>query len=306
MGRANFLSEKNLPPLKSNMFIKRNILKKIYQKRPADSKKYDFGILLVIGGSEFYSGSPALAGLAAFRAGVDMVRIIAPKRAADIAASFSPNLAAYPLEGNWLESKHLATLLEMTKSAQAISNGKTALVIGGGIGRSEETRKVIIDFLSQIEVPAVIDADGIYCLAKKIEVIFQKPFLITPHAYEFFILTGKKILNLALKEKIQLVKKEAQRLKTTILLKGRIDIISDGKRVALNKTGSPYLTKGGTGDTLAGIAGAILSRGNDPFQAASVAAYINGLAGEKAAKKLGESLLATDLIEEISNVLPRY
>ena len=82
--------------------VTKNILKKIYKVRPPESKKYDFGLLIVIGGSEFYSGSPALSAMAAFRAGVDMVRIIAPKRAADIIASFSPDLAAYPLEGKWL------------------------------------------------------------------------------------------------------------------------------------------------------------------------------------------------------------
>ena len=91
--------------------VTKDILKNIYKERLADSKKYDFGLLIVIGGSDFYSGSPALSAMAAFKSGVDMVRIIAPKRAADIIASFSPNLAAYPLEGNWLERKHLATLL---------------------------------------------------------------------------------------------------------------------------------------------------------------------------------------------------
>ena len=80
-----------------------SILKQIYRERPADVKKYDYGLLLIIGGSEFYSGAPALSAMAAFRAGVDMARIVAPKRAADIIASFSPTLAAYPLEGKWLK-----------------------------------------------------------------------------------------------------------------------------------------------------------------------------------------------------------
>ena len=115
--------------------VTKNILKNIYKERPADVRKYDFGLLLVIGGSEFYSGSPALSALAAFKSGVDMVRIIAPKRAADIIASFSPNLAAYPLEGNWLTKKHLATLISMTESAKAVSRGNAAVVIGGGMGR---------------------------------------------------------------------------------------------------------------------------------------------------------------------------
>jgi len=286
--------------------VTKNIVKNIYKERPKDSKKYDFGLLIVIGGSDFYSGSPALSALAAFKSGVDMVRIIAPKRAADIIASFSPNLAAYPLEGNWLERKHLATLISMTESAKAVSYGKTAVVIGGGMGRTEETQNAILEYLEEVSVPVVIDADAIHALGKKPGIISGKPFLVTPHTYEFFVLTGKEIYKLSDEEKIKAVQEEAARLQTTILLKGAIDIISDGKEVALNKTGTPLMIVGGTGDTLAGVAGALVARRIDPFTAAQAAAFINGLAGEFAGKKLGESMTATDLIEEIPNVLPKF
>jgi len=286
--------------------VTEDILKNIYKPRPAETRKYDFGLLLVIGGSEFYSGSPALSSLAAFRAGVDMVRIIAPKRAADIIASFTPDLAAYPLKGDWLIKEHLATLISMTESAKAVARGKTAVVIGGGAGRTEKTQSAILEYLSQISVPCVIDADAIHALGKNPGIISAKPFLITPHTYEFFVLTNREIYKLTEEEKIKAVQEEANRLQTTILLKGPTDIISDGKELALNKTGSPLMTVGGMGDTLAGIAGALLARGVSPFEAGQAAAYINGLAGELAAKKLGESVMATDLINEISNVLPKF
>lgn len=283
--------------------VNKNILKNIYKTRPQDSKKYDYGLLLVIGGSDFYSGSPAFSALAAFRTGVDMVQIIAPKRAADIIASFTPDLAAYPLKGNWLTKEHLSTLLSMTESAKAVAPGKAALVIGGGMGRSEETQAAILEYLSQVSIPAVIDADGIHAVAKNPEIISGKPFLFTPHAYEFFILTGKETGKLPLEEKIKTVQEEAERLGTTILLKGRIDIISDGKKVAISKTGSPTMTVGGTGDTLAGIAGALLARGVSPFETGQAAAFINGVAGQLAAKKLGEGAVATDIIKLIPEVI---
>lgn len=283
--------------------VTKNILKNIYKERPVNVRKYDFGLLLVIGGSEFYSGSPALSTLAAFKSGVDMVRIIAPKRAADIIASFSPNLAAYPLEGKWLTKKHLATLISMTESAKTVARGNAAVVIGGGLGRSEETQEAVLEYLSQISLPVVIDADAIHAVGKNPEAVSGKPFLITPHTYEFFVLTKKEIYQLPEGEKIKMVQEEASRLQTTILLKGKIDIISDGKEVALNKTGSSLLTVGGTGDTLAGIAGALMARGVSSFEAAQAAAYINGLAGELAGKKLGESVMATDLIKAIPEVL---
>ncbi len=283
--------------------VSKNILKNIYKARPSGVHKYDFGLLLVIGGSEYYSGSPALSALSAFRAGVDMVRIIAPRRAADIIASFSPNLATLPLEGKWLEGEHLPTLIGMTKSAQAVAKGKSAVVIGGGIGRTEETQAAVCEYLSQVAVPLVLDADAIHAVAERPEVFKGKDFLFTPHGYEFFVLTGKEVIGKSDAEKIKIVREEAKRLQTTILLKGKTDIISNGGKTMVNKEGSSKLTVGGTGDTLAGIAGALMARGTDVFQAACAAAYINGSAGKLAAQKFGESVLATDLIEEIPKAI---
>jgi len=283
--------------------VTKNILKDIYKPRPAEVIKYDYGLLLVIGGSEFYSGSPALSALAAFKSGVDMVRILAPRRAADIIASFSPNLAAYPLEGKYFDKEDLATVISMTESAKAVARGNTAVVIGGGMGRSKEVQETILEYLEQVSVPVVIDADAIHAVGKKPEIAVGKPFLFTPHTYEFFVLTGKEVYKLPEEEKIKAVQEEAARLQTTILLKGPIDIISDGKEVALNKTGSPFMSKGGCGDTLAGICGALMARGIDPFTAAQAAAYINGKAGEIVAQRLKEGLLATELIEAIPEVL---
>jgi len=281
----------------------KDILKEIYKPRNKESKKYDFGLLTIIGGSEFYSGSPALSSLAAFRAGVDMVRIIAPKRAADIIASFTPDLAAYPLEGTHISKDHLATMLSLTESAKEVAGGKTAVVIGGGTGRTRETQEVILEYLSKIQVPVVIDADAIHALAQNPGVIAGKNFLITPHSYEFFILTKKNIQKLSDEEKIKTVEAEAERLKTTILLKGKLDIISNGKETATGDLGNPYMTVGGTGDTLAGIAGAILARGINPFIAAQGAVYINGKAGEVASQKKKDGFIATDLISVIPEVI---
>jgi len=283
--------------------VTKEILKNIYKPRPSNAKKYDFGLLSVIGGSDFYSGSPALSAMAAFRAGVDMVRIIAPKRAADIIASFSPNLAAYPLDDKWLTKQHLAVLISMTESAKAVARGNAAVVIGGGMGRTEETQSAILEYLDYIQVPAVIDADAIHAVGKKPEIISGKNFLVTPHTYEFFVLTGKEVYKLSDEEKIKVVQEEADRLKTTILLKGELDIISNGKEVATGRVGTPYMTVGGCGDTLAGICGALLSRGVNIFEAAQAGVYINGKAGEIAAEKLGEGMMATDLIEAIPEAI---
>jgi NAD(P)H-hydrate epimerase len=285
--------------------VNKDILKKFFEPRPDGVyfPKYTFGLLLVIGGGEFYSGSPALSAQAAFNTGVDMVQIIAPQRAADIIASFSPDLAAFPLKGDRLEKEHLATLMTFTESAKDVSKGNVAVVIGGGMGRSDETKETIRDYLSQIDIPAVIDASAIYALENNPQMVKGKPFLITPHAYEFFVLTKKSLSGFSHEERVVMVQEEAARLQTTFFFKDKPDIISNGKDVALNKAGSPYMSVGGTGDTLAGICGALLARKIDPFEAAQAAAFISGKAGELAAKKLKESLVATEVIKAIPDVL---
>lgn len=277
----------------------KDILKEIYKPRDPNSRKYDFGLVLVIGGSQFYSGSPALSALAAFRSGADMVRVIAPKRAADIIASFTPALAAYPLEGDWLSKNHLATLIAMTESAKDVSNGKTAVVIGGGAGRSKETQEVIAEYLSKVQVPVIVDADAIYAIASKPEVFKGKNFLFTPHSYEFFCLTGREVAGKSDEERVAAVQEAALALGATILLKGKTDIISNGKDVALNSTGNAYMTIGGTGDVLAGICGSLASRGLDLFTVAQAAAFLNGKAGESVSQKKKDGLIVTDLIEAL-------
>ena len=95
--------------------VKSNILKRVYRRRRQWSRKYDFGHLLVIGGSKLYSGSPAFNAQAALRAGVDLVTIIAPERAANIVASFGPDLITYPLAGDFIKKSHLNILLKFAE-----------------------------------------------------------------------------------------------------------------------------------------------------------------------------------------------
>ncbi|MDD5750135.1 MAG: NAD(P)H-hydrate dehydratase [Candidatus Pacebacteria bacterium] len=283
--------------------ITKDILKKVYYTRKPESHKYDYGLLLVVGGGNFYTGSPALSAMAAFRAGVDMTHILAPRRAADIIAGFSPNLAAYPFKGDWFDNEDLPTILSFTESAKEVAGGRTAVVLGGGMGRSEETKEAILSYLGQTYIRAVIDADGIHAVAKNLAVVKDRHFVFTPHAYEFFVLTGRDIREAGFEEKIRVVQEEAARLGCVIVLKGNRDIISDGQEAAIDEGGSPFMTVGGTGDTLAGIAGSLLAQGIEPFLAAQAASYINGKAGEAAAKKYGPGMTAVDLIEEIANVI---
>ncbi len=283
--------------------INSNLLREIYKKRESSARKYDHGLVIVIGGSKVYSGSPALSAFSAFRAGADMVQIIAPQRAADIAAGFSPSLVAFPLEGGHLSTDHLSDLLALTRSAKTVARGNVAVVIGGGTGRDEETKKVIREYLKEVTVPVVIDADAIYALEDEKIDFTNKNFLITPHLHEFYVLTGIDVGKTKKEDRGEVVKLKAKELSSVILLKGELDFISDGEEIAVNEISVPYLTTGGCGDTLAGISAALLARGVEGFKAAQVAAFINAKAGKLAADEKGESLIAVDLINKIEKII---
>ncbi|OYT43029.1 MAG: NAD(P)H-hydrate dehydratase [Candidatus Aenigmarchaeota archaeon ex4484_56] len=271
-------------------------IKQIYRKRDRDVHKYDFGSLLIIGGSKIYHGAPLFNALGALRSGVDLVTVVSPERAANIIASYSPDLITYPLKGDYLNIAHIKEIKKLLKD-------KTGVVIGGGcIGRNKSTHEAIITILKDLKLPCVVDADAIHAVANNIHIIKNKNFVLTPHAYEFFILSGEKTSE-NMNERIKQVRKFAYEFKTTILLKGNTDIISNGEDICLNKTGTPYMTKGGTGDILAGICGSLLARGIDCFTSACYSAYINGKAGEKASRKYGEGMLASDILKEIPDVI---
>lgn len=284
------------------------MLKKIFKKREEGEyhPKYDFGLVLVIGGGEFYSGSPALTGLAALRTGADMVRVFSPRRAADIIASYSPSLAAYPLNGDWLTEEHLSLLLGQTEAAERVSGGNVCVVVGGGAGRSKGTKKALRAYLEKIDIPAVVDADAIHALEKDPEIVRGKDFLLTPHSYEFFILTGEETEDLAHPQKREVVKEEAKRLDTTLLFKEKPDIISDGRKVTLTEMGSPYMSVAGTGDSLAGVCAALIARGVSPFEAAEAGTFILGKAGRLSAEKWRDGLLPGGIIENIPEAIREY
>ncbi len=272
-----------------------SILNRVYKKRNAWSRKGDFGRLLVIGGSKMYTGAPFLCGMAALRAGCDLVTVAAVERAANTAAK-NLNLITCPLEGDFLAGKHAKELEKLIK-------GKDAVAIGNGLGREKETIKTAIGFLRSNELPSVIDADAIYAVSQDKRAI-KNNCVLTPHAGEFCVLTGEKVSNNT-EERTSAVKNAAAKTNSVILLKGRADVISDGRRTAVNRTGNVFMTKGGTGDVLAGVCGSLLAQGTEPFYAACAAAYISGAAGDMAAKEKKQSLLATDVIEKIPIVLER-
>jgi NAD(P)H-hydrate epimerase len=128
---------------------------------------------------------------------------------------------------------------------------------------------------------------------------------VTPHAREFERLFGVHLPD-GLDERVEAVSGEAKKAGVTVLLKGPTDVISDGERTALNDTHTPAMTVGGTGDVLTGITAGLLAKRMPPFDAACAAAYINGAAGVEAVNQLGFHITASDVANQIANVMKKY
>ena len=271
---------------------------RIYPKRQTNVHKGQFGTVLVVCGSKLYSGSAALAAVGAVRAGADLAVVAAIERAANVAANTLPDLITYPLGGSYLTSRHISEILKIAKLRKVNS-----MVIGCGLGNQRSTLTAIRKLIQKIRVPSVIDADALAAISKGEILLNDRPAVLTPHLGELARLLNRSSINDNMESRLAGAKEAAYKYKAVVLLKGPVDVITNGISTITNNTGTPFMTKGGTGDILSGILGAILARGVDYMQAAHAAAYINGKAGEMASGKFGESLAASDLFKFIPEVI---
>ena len=261
--------------------------------RDARSHKGDNGRVLVIGGGAF-TGAPALSALAALRAGADWVTVAAPRSVAGTIQGFSPDLIVHSLSGSYLARDDIDTV-------NALIRKHDVTVIGMGLGRESETAEAVSEIIrSNPDARFVIDADALHALAMPMQGGTLP--IITPHAGEFRMLGG--VVSADLDERCELVMEFSARNRVVTLLKGNIDVISDGRAVRINRTGNPGMTVGGTGDVLAGVTGAIFANAG-ALAAASAGALIVGTAGDLAFLKYGYGLLATDVIECIPDAMRR-
>ncbi|MCW4020428.1 MAG: NAD(P)H-hydrate dehydratase [Candidatus Bathyarchaeota archaeon] len=269
----------------------------IMKPRPSESHKGDFGRLLVIGGSEKYSGAPTLAALAALRTGVDLAIVAAPRETAYVISSLSPDLITVKLEGERLNVSNLSVVRRNLERA-------TGVIIGPGLGLHKETQEAVDEIVKVVEankIPMLLDADGLKAFAGSKRRI-ETPAVLTPHAGEYQMLTGSQLPD-GFEERAESVRRTAQDLDAVILLKSHVDVVSDGYKVKTNFTGNPGMTVGGTGDVLSGVVGAFLAQGVAPFEAAVAGAFINGAAGDFVKAEKGYHMVASDLLDWIPKVV---
>ena len=156
--------------------------------------------------------------------------------------------------------------------------------------------------IAAIEVPLVIDADGLNAFAGEIALLSERqaPTILTPHAGELGRLLGRSSEEIAAR-RLSAAREAAMAAGAIVVLKGDDTIVTDGERVAVNALAAPALATAGTGDVLSGITAAMLARGLEPFAAACAAVFAHARAGREAARRIGlaESVIATDVIDSI-------
>ncbi|WP_153232532.1 NAD(P)H-hydrate dehydratase [Methanocaldococcus vulcanius] len=253
---------------------------KALKKREKDSHKGQNGKVLIIGGSREFYGAPILTGLSSLKI-ADLVAVFSVNKV--INKINHPEFILYGVEGDYLSSQHVDYALKVSEKYDVV-------VLGNGLSVNSKTRAFVNEFLSRCEKKVVIDADAIK-LIDYAEFEFLESYIFTPHIGEF------KRMNLELDNP-----KSIKNLKSTIVLKGEKDIIFNNEMVKINKTGNAGLTKGGTGDILAGIIGALFSN-NEAFLSGCCGAFINGYAGDLLLKEKGFYYTPMDVIDKIPHVL---
>jgi NAD(P)H-hydrate epimerase len=269
-------------------------------ERTASGNKGTYGRVLIVGGNPEMLGAPVLAGTAALRMGAGLVQIAIPKSLVPAALSVTPELIALGL-GN------AATPAELRDAAAAAK----AVVIGPGLGQSPAAKQRLMR-LVRMDTPMLVDADGLNMLAagKGWPAFFKPHAVLTPHPGEMKRLAkliGRKEVPTDDDGRIDIAAEAAKAFGQVIVLKGERTVVTDGKRVYVNRTGDSSLAKAGTGDVLSGVIGTLLAQQQERFDAACIGVFVHGRAGEIAGQRLGRrSVLARDVIDALSPALLEY
>jgi NAD(P)H-hydrate epimerase len=274
-------------------------------KRPADAHKGVFGHLLLACGSTGMGGAGVLAALAALRAGTGLVTLAAPSGVAVAYETWALEAIGLPLPQT--QSGGIAEEA-FDRFINAVE-GKTAVLIGPGLGQDPSTGRFIRRAVAHIDKPLVLDADGLNLIKDDAGVLKNRkaPTIITPHPGEMARLVKKTTMQVQsdrLGEALALARETG----AVVVLKGAGTVIAlaDG-RAFINPTGNHGLASGGTGDALAGLIGGLLAQGAEPENAAIAGVYIHGMTADIFAAKHGDprSLIASDIIALLPEAIGR-
>ena len=255
-----------------------------------------FGKILLLCGSEGYTGAAALASMGALRSGAGLVFLGVPRSIYAIEAVKLTEPVVFPLpdKDGVLSADAVPKILELLPKMDAV-------LIGPGLGQSKGTLAALKAVLREFAGPVVLDADGINLLSKHKYLLRGRtaPTVLTPHEGEFCRLAGE-----IEPDRQTAAENVARELGCIIVLKGHGTIITNGSKTYRNPTGNPGMAVGGSGDVLAGMITSLLGQGIEPMDAAAAAAWLHGAAGDCCADKMGQyAMLPTDLLEELPRLM---
>jgi NAD(P)H-hydrate epimerase len=276
---------------------------RLLRPRARDAHKGTFGHVLVIAGSRGKTGAALLAAEGAARAGAGLTTLAVPAALQAICEAQVREVmtAALPDAGDG------AAGLGDGATVSALCAGRAAVVCGPGLGLHEDTRALVAHVVRECRAPLVLDADGLNAVAGTDLLLARAgTTVVTPHPGEMARLLRADAAGVQA-DRLGAARSLARRERVIVVLKGARTIVAhpDGA-AAISPTGNPGMASGGTGDVLAGVTGALLAQGLAPFDAACLAAYAHGAAGDAVAARRGEvGLLAGDLAEELPVTLAR-
>ena len=276
------------------------MIKKISFSRKISSRKGDNGIVLIVGGNRIYHGAPILASMAALRSGTDLVYTAIPSVNVEATRSFSPNLIVLPLVDEKL------TMGSASRLIKTLPKKVDSATIGMGMSiAKKEALMSLIEKLLKNGTKLVLDASAL--MPEILPKIKETGCIITPHGGEYMRIFKTELKNHHNNENEQIadVLKNANKYGITIILKGWKNIISNGELTAVIERSTPAMTVGGTGDILAGLVAGLFSKMNS-FDAACTAVYFNGLAAIMAYQKVGLHMVATDLLDNLPQVIKKF
>lgn len=286
--------------------MKKNFAQEIRLKwfpRKKTSHKGDFGRVFILAGSRGMTGAASLAALAALRTGAGVVTLGVPEAVYPVVARRNIEVMTQPFASTPFGSFSLKGKQQILKE---LSN-QDVFLMGPGLSKNSETQALVRWLTEQTSMPLVLDADGLNAFAgyeKRLSSLSNRSVL-TPHPGEFKRIFGGK-LDSSSGCRQRRASEAARKWKLTIVLKGSGTVVADSNQVYVNQTGNPGMATAGTGDVLAGIIAGLIAQGFSLWDASCFSVYLHGLAGDLAAKKLGEaSLIAGDILEFLPQAIKK-
>jgi NAD(P)H-hydrate epimerase len=268
--------------------------------RKPDAHKNSSGHLAIVAGSVRMRGAAVLAAAGAVRSGVGLVTCASAEAALQIICQRTPEVMCLPLKTD--EAGFFICVENQSLLADAL-RGKQALLLGCGMGVTEETQELTKFLLSASHCPLILDADGLNCVSDCIECIPGGRTVLTPHPGEAARLLGITAAQVQTNRPAAATEL-ARRTGAVVVLKGAGTIVTDGERMAVCRLGNAGMARAGSGDVLSGITASLVAQGLELYEAACTAVTLHAAAGDAAARRLPERyMLPQDLIQALQEVL---